>query len=225
MNNIHQAAQAIASADALLIGASNGLSISEGYNIFACNSMFEEQFGYFHRKYGIRSVLDGVFGRFGEHLEFMELLVKLWVTDYKPTAPMLNLRRLAAQKPHFVLTTNADMHLEAAGFSPDNVFEIEGTMPGMLRGEPPTDKSARLSEFLSAHHGKRIAMLELGIGINNRLIKAPMMRLASAEPASTYIALNLPGELWVDSAIEHRSVLLPGDIAQTLEKLVGELQP
>ena len=35
MDKIQQAAQAIKDADALLIGASNGLSIAEGYHIFA----------------------------------------------------------------------------------------------------------------------------------------------------------------------------------------------
>ena len=37
MNEIQQAAQAIVRADALLIGASNGLSIAEGYHVFANN--------------------------------------------------------------------------------------------------------------------------------------------------------------------------------------------
>ena len=42
MNEIQQAAQAIARADALLIGASNGLSIAEGYHaissVISCKS-------------------------------------------------------------------------------------------------------------------------------------------------------------------------------------------
>lgn len=37
---IDKAKSALRSADAILIGASNGLSISEGYNIFADNEMF-----------------------------------------------------------------------------------------------------------------------------------------------------------------------------------------
>ena len=47
MNEIQQAAQAIVRADALLIGASNGLSIAEGYHVFANNEMFRCQFGDF----------------------------------------------------------------------------------------------------------------------------------------------------------------------------------
>ena len=59
MTEIQRAAQAIREADALLIGASNGLSIAEGYHIFANNEMFRRQFGDFQQKYGIRSVIEG----------------------------------------------------------------------------------------------------------------------------------------------------------------------
>lgn len=45
--DIIRAKKAIEDADALLIGASNGLSIAEGYNIFADNEMFRSQFGVF----------------------------------------------------------------------------------------------------------------------------------------------------------------------------------
>ena len=39
-------------ADAILIGASNGLSITEGLHLFADNAAFERLFGDFKRKYG-----------------------------------------------------------------------------------------------------------------------------------------------------------------------------
>lgn len=45
MDNIKDAALMIKDADALLISASNGLSISEGFNIFADNQDFEKYFG------------------------------------------------------------------------------------------------------------------------------------------------------------------------------------
>ena len=61
MTEIQIAAQAIREADALLIGASNGLSIAEGYHIFANNEMFRRQFGDIQQKYGIRSVIEGCF--------------------------------------------------------------------------------------------------------------------------------------------------------------------
>ena len=41
----------IKEADAILIGASNGLSITEGLHLFADNEAFEKLFGDFKRKY------------------------------------------------------------------------------------------------------------------------------------------------------------------------------
>ena len=55
--NLTHTIAALGDADAILIGASNGLLISEGYNIFADNEMFRRQFGDFRSRYGIRLVL------------------------------------------------------------------------------------------------------------------------------------------------------------------------
>ena len=46
-------------ADAILIGASNGLSITEGLHLFADNAAFERLFGDFKRKYGL--IIPGLF--------------------------------------------------------------------------------------------------------------------------------------------------------------------
>ena len=64
MDAIGKAATAIARADAILIGASNGLSIAEGYHIFAHNEMFHRQFGDYWQRFGIRNVLEGCFFRY-----------------------------------------------------------------------------------------------------------------------------------------------------------------
>ncbi|MCD8023198.1 MAG: hypothetical protein LUF30_09600 [Lachnospiraceae bacterium] len=40
-------------ADAILVGASNGLSITEGLHLFADNAAFEELFGDLKQKYGL----------------------------------------------------------------------------------------------------------------------------------------------------------------------------
>mgnify|MGYP005910790907 FL=1 len=45
--------------DGILIGASNGLSIADGYNIFADDAWFQENMGDFREKYGLRCVLHG----------------------------------------------------------------------------------------------------------------------------------------------------------------------
>ena len=54
-------AEKILQADAILIGASNGLSITEGLNLFADDEAFENLFGDYKRKYRLRRILDGFF--------------------------------------------------------------------------------------------------------------------------------------------------------------------
>ena len=53
----------IEEADAVLIGASNGLSITEGLHLFADNQAFEELFGDLKQKYGMRCILQGMGAR------------------------------------------------------------------------------------------------------------------------------------------------------------------
>lgn len=217
---VDKARSAIREADAILIGASNGLSIAEGYHIFADNDMFKHQFGDFRQRYGIRNVLQGCFYHdAGVRQEFLNRLVKLWIDDYTPSGVMASLLRVIGDKPYFIVTSNADMHLELAGFDADRVFEVEGTFLDSARNEPPRDKSALLNDFLSRYHGCKLVILELGIGSRNTLIKQPLMQLTASEPHATYITLNLPHDIYIPSQISSRSIALPGDIAHTLSEL------
>lgn len=219
---INDARRALQTADAILIGASNGLSIAEGYNIFADNEMFRSLFGDFRQKFGIRNVLEGCFFRYPsptDRTAFLDRLVEHWVRQYKPSQVMTDLRAIIGGKPHFVLTTNADTHLELSGFTPADVWEIEGTFVQMLHDMPPENKQHDVDGFLKRHEGKRLVLLELGIGSRNRIIKQPLMQLAIREANATYITLNLPNEIYVPESIAHKSIVLPGDIAETLKKL------
>ena len=220
--SIEKARKAIQEADTIIIGASNGLSISEGYNIFADNEMFRLQFGDFREKYGIRNVLDGIFSEnmnSESRKSFLERLVKLWTEDYKPSETMNILYSIVKEKPYFILTTNADEHLEAAGFDAKKVWEIEGTFRTTLRNEPPVNRNEAFNHFLSEFNGKRIVVLELGIGSRNRLIKLPLMQLVYRQPNATYITLNLPHEIYIPEEITDKSIALSGDISATLSNL------
>lgn len=64
MNNFESAKNYIAESDAILITASNGLSIAEGYHIFADNADFKKYFGDFRDKYGIPNLISGICGKF-----------------------------------------------------------------------------------------------------------------------------------------------------------------
>lgn len=226
MTEIQRASQAIKDADALLIGASNGLSIAEGYHIFANNEMFRRQFGDIQQKYGIRSVIEGCFFHYpceADRREFLHRLIQYWVTDYRPSQVMKDLLAVVGDKDYFILTSNADTHLELSGFAPGKVFEVEGTFEDMLHNRPMQDKSQQANAFLNHYHSKRLAILELGIGSRNRLIKLPLMQLAAREPQAVYITLNLAQELYIPNEIAHKSIGLAGDIAVILQKLKEKL--
>lgn len=220
--SIEKACRAIVQADALLIGASNGLSIAEGYHLFADNEMFRSQFGDFRQQYGIRSVIEGCFFSYpeaGKRREFLQRLVDYWVRDYRPSQVMKDLLAIVQGKDYFIITTNADTHFEISGFDSDKVFELEGTFEQLLADRPIEDKSSRVQNFLTRYHGKRLVILELGVGMHNRMIKQPLMQLAASEPCATYITLNLAPELYIPQAIASKSIGLEGDIAVTLQEL------
>ena len=121
----------INTADAILIGASNGLSISEGYNIFADNTWFQDNFGDFRNKYGIHSILEGFFYNFPspeEKWAFSSRLISRKSYLEKPSQMMKNLYTLVRGKDYFVVTSNTEDHFVPAGFSREQVFEMEGRM-------------------------------------------------------------------------------------------------
>lgn len=220
MSNLEKAKKWIEEADAMLIGASNGLSIAEGYNLFACNDMFQRQFGDFQRRFGIMNVIQGCFFNYpdtADRKEFFRRLVHFWIEEYQPSEVMKNLRRVVGDKPYFILTSNGDTHLELSGFAADRVFEIEGTFLNAFARVD--DKNAALQTFVKQYSSRKLVILELGIGIRNTLIKRPLMQLTAQLPQSHYITLNLQRELYVPDEIADRSAGLSGDIGLTLSKL------
>ncbi|MDE7402243.1 MAG: hypothetical protein K2M87_02390 [Muribaculaceae bacterium] len=122
-----------------------------------------------------------------DYKQYVHRLVRLWVDDYTPSEVMTDLRTIVGEIPCFVLTTNADEHLEKAGFPAYDVWEIEGTFRDLIKGGAPENKQERVNEFLTRWHGKRIVLLELGIGSRNRLIKLPMMQLTAQEQNGSYV--------------------------------------
>lgn len=276
MNELYQKIlQSIRNADAVLIGASNGLSISEGYNIFADDAWFQETFGDFRSKYGIRSVLQGTFFGYPTEEEkwtfFARLISKKCYLE-KPSQMMLDLYELVHEKDYFVITSNGEDHFVPAGFSREKVFELEGRMtlfrcganccgdtkenkeeilrlakaeqkgplspvlvPRCVKcGAPMTinlaDQPAFFEtddyqknvqayrNFLRKYHNRNLVILELGIGRNNRMIKAPLMRLAGSEPHAVYITFN-KGELYIAPEIQKKSIGVDGDIAGALNAI------
>ena len=274
-DNIRFVREKLDEADAVLIGAGNGLSITEGLHLFADNQAFEDLFGELKQRYGIRCILQGMGARWPSEEEkwgFWSRLAHHYCGRYRETQVMADLKKIVGEKDYFVLTSNGEGHFERCGFAPEKICEAEGnwlTMqcasrchdriypwtelaekmaakerngkipselvprcpvcrgPMQIRLEldenfiPETGSRTRLEAFLNRYHGKKLVILELGLGRRNQLIKAPLMRLAAREPQAFYVAINL-GEVFLSDEILDKSCGLDGDLAEMLRELAGE---
>ena len=259
-------------ADAILIGASNGLSITEGLHLFADNAAFERLFGDFKQKYGIRCILQGMMAAWPSQEEkwaFWARLIHFYCGLYRPTPVMNDLKAIVGEKDSFVLTSNGEGHFELCGFDPAKIYEIEGNwltmqcarpchrtrypsleaaeklwdaqqsghVPAQLvprcpvcggpmdihmgagqRMIPDVAARERFQAFLKTYHGKKLVVLELGIGWRNQLIKAPLMRLVAGDPNATYVTINL-GEVCIADNIKEKSFGLDGRLETLLPAL------
>lgn len=277
MNNAQQQAALRALAgqlhetDAVLIGASNGLSITEGLHLFADNAAFSALYGDFKQRYGVRCLLQGMMAQWPteeEYWAFWARAIRHYCANYRPTQVMQDLRAVVGNKDYFVVTSNGECHFEACGFDPARVYEVEGTWLQMQCADgchdalyptqelavqmaeaeqggkvppalvprcpqcsgpmrvhmagphfvPQTAAEQRMQAFLARYHGKRLVILELGIGWRNQLIKAPLMRLVAQEPLASYATFNL-GELYIPAEIQHKSFGIDGSLDETLAAL------
>lgn len=280
MNKFQQVGVAIREADAILIGASNGLSISDRYNIFADDTWFRDNFGDFRKKYGFRNLLQGMMFSYPNNEEkwaFYSRLAYLVHYKYQSSEMMGNLFALVKDKPYFIVTTNGEDHFTPAGFSSDCIFEMEGKLieyhcaknchdtiynnredvlrmaqaqeggivptkilpkcmkcggdmePNMPHGEAFfttanwKKKQQIYQSFLQQYRGRKIVILELGIGWRNQMIKAPFMNIAVEEPHCTYVAFN-KGELYIPKEIENISIGIDGDLSVALKKIVTNMK-
>lgn len=222
--DLNKAKQWIEEADALLISASNGLSFAEGYNIFADNEVFKAYFQKFRDKYGISSILQGMFYNYptpAERQSFFATLKKYMITDYQGSAVFADLKELVGDKEYFIVTSNGDTHFQLNGFAEEKMFEVEGNIINIDDVCPVImQQRQRFLEFIQKNATKKLVNIELGIGRNNNLIKAPLMQLVAEQPTYKYITLNLPAEINVSASIGERGIGLAGPLEKTLKELV-----
>ncbi len=129
MNNYAQIAEKIKEADAILIGASNGLSITEGIHLFANNAAMQNLFGDLQAKYGLQNLLQGMMGRWPTPEQlwgFWSRMIQHYCVEYQPTDVMKDLKAIVGEKDYFIVTSNGEQHFEACGFDESKIFEVEG---------------------------------------------------------------------------------------------------
>ncbi len=142
MENWKQIAQTVKAADAILVGASNGLSITEGLHLFAEDPAFDELFGDLKRKYGLRCILHGMGARWPSEEEkwgFWSRLVNHYCIGYSATPVMRDLKAIIGGKDYFIITSNGECHFEMSGFAPERIYEVEGNWLTMQCARPCHD--------------------------------------------------------------------------------------
>lgn len=143
MKELKQIAKKLKEADAVLIGASNGLSITEGLHLFAADEAFQNLFGDLKVKYGLRCILHGMGAQWPAEEEkwgFWSRLVHHYCCGYTATPVMQDLKAIVGEKDYFIVTSNGECHFEMSGFAPENIYEVEGNWLTMQCAKPCHDK-------------------------------------------------------------------------------------
>ena len=141
------------SADAVVIAASNGFDIADGYNQFSCDVEFLRVFGDLHRANGLTSILQGLMACWPSQKlrwEFLSRLIAYGYRDYEPSPVMRVLDRLTLRVPRFVVTCNCNGRFERADFSPDALLETEGSYARLRCTEGCTEETFAVLSYLGS---------------------------------------------------------------------------
>ena len=82
------------------------------------------------------------------------------------------------------------------------------------------EAASRYVNFVQTHEGKKLLLLELGVGNNTPgIIKYPFWGLTYQNPNATYVCINF-GEADCPKQIEDRSIIVNADIADVLNAVL-----
>ena len=218
--------RALAEADLIIIGASNGLDMAEGLNLFRADAHFREAYGDLAQTDGIGCILQGLASpdanvrrRWAERFHQKEYL------EYEPSPLMNGLRHLTEHADTFVITCNIDGHFACAGFNEDRVLETEGSIRTSIDerrlAHPDNLAVAQIEELerlVRVHRNGRVAILELGVGLRNGVIKHMLAQIANVSENVTYIVFNYSQAMAPDASCE--TILVDGDMALAFEEVV-----
>lgn len=127
--------KAIREASLVLIGASNGLDMAEGLNIFAPDAHYLQSYGDLAKVSGARCILEGLASATKDPLRswaWGARFARLEWLGYESGPVMEPLRTLLGEKDAFAITSNIDSRLKSAGFSSEHVLETEGSVSEMV---------------------------------------------------------------------------------------------
>ena len=137
MENIKKIYNAIQSADAIVVGASAGLSTAAGFTY--SGERFEQHFADFIRQYGFTDMYTAGFYPFTTEEQYWAYWSRhIYFNRYIPAPKPVynNLLKLLKDKNYFVITTNVDHQFQKAGFDKQRLFYTQGDY-GLLQCAKP----------------------------------------------------------------------------------------
>ena len=217
--------RALAEADLIVIGASNGFDMAEGLNLFRADEHFWKVYGNLARIDNIGCILQGLASPDANvRCRWAERFYQKDYLEYEPGPLMNGLRRFTEHADTFVITCNIDGHFARAGFSENRVLETEGSIrtsiDEMRLAHPDALATAQLEELTrlaQVHHNGRVVILELGVGLRNGIIKRMLAQVANASEHVTYIVFNYNQAMAPDASCE--TILVEGDMAPAFEEV------
>ena len=132
----------IETAEAIVIGAGAGISVSSGF-VYS-GSRFDRNFSDFHEAYGITDMYSGGFYPFPSIEEYWAWWSRMiWINRYecgvgKPYSDILS---LVCNKDYFIITTNVDHQFQRAGFDKKRLFYTQGDYGLFQCSEPCHQKT------------------------------------------------------------------------------------
>ena len=139
---IEKLRDALASADAVVIGAGAGLSASAGF-VYA-GERFRQYFADFEEKYGFHDMYSGAFCRYDtpeEHWAYWSRFITVNRYMDAPKPVYSELYDLVKDKDYFVITTNVDHCFQKAGFDKKRLFYTQGDYGLFQCSEPCCQKT------------------------------------------------------------------------------------
>lgn len=125
--NIKRLKEAVASADAIVIGAGAGLSTSAGFRYDG--ERFHKYFADFHSRYGFSDMYSGGFYHYKTPEEYWAFWSRYIFLNRYTDAPNDLYNRLfdlIKDKDYFIITTNVDHQFQKAGFDKKRLFYTQG---------------------------------------------------------------------------------------------------
>ena len=126
-DKIKQIQDALADADAVVIGAGAGLSTAAGFTY--TGERFQKYFADFEEKYGFHDMYSGGFYPYDTLEEYWAFWSRyIYINRYMdaPKSTYENLLEIVKGKDYFVLTTNVDHCFQKAGFDKKRLFYTQG---------------------------------------------------------------------------------------------------